>query len=430
METWIYLLVCFIEVAFLIWSFLTKDFLKKKKGMVRIGLCTILGFLLITNVLQGLSRYGFILFILLIQSCLNLIMYRKDNKNNYRKIRQVGAFFGNCLLYFLALIPAFLFPQYKPLPVTGSYAVETAEYTYVDSNRIETYADTGENRAVTVKFWYPEQDGEYPLVVFSHGAFGIIDSNFSTFMELASHGYVVASIGHPYHAMFVKDVDKKMTYVSKEFLDEINTMNQNDSSEDDEVSYNNSRKWMEIRTADMNFILDTILDNAESTIESPFSMIDREKIGLFGHSMGGATSVQLGRMREDIDAVIDLEGTMLGEYTGFENGQVVFNQDPYKIPLLDVNSRLVFELAKEVSEKGYVNFYVGENALCFREVVIDGAGHLNFTDLPIVSPILARMLGVGNVDSHTCMENVNHIVLTFFNYYLKGEGELNIEKEY
>lgn len=45
-------------------------------------------------------------------------------------------------------------------------------------------------------------------------------------------------------------------------------------------------------------------------------MVDEDKIGLMGHSMGGASSVQLGRERDDIDAVIDLEGTMAGEYVG------------------------------------------------------------------------------------------------------------------
>jgi predicted dienelactone hydrolase len=37
------------------------------------------------------------------------------------------------------------------------------------------------------------------VVVFSHGAFGVRNSNTTTFLELASRGFIVASIDHPYH---------------------------------------------------------------------------------------------------------------------------------------------------------------------------------------------------------------------------------------
>ena len=55
---------------------------------------------------------------------------------------------------------------------------------------------------------------------------------------------------------------------------------------------------------------------------------------------------------------------------------------------------------------------------------------MNFTDLPLASPVLAKMLGVGKVDARTCIENVNEMVLIWFDYYLKGEGELNLKAEY
>jgi len=63
-------------------------------------------------------------------------------------------------------------------------------------------------------------------------------------------------------------------------------------------------------------------------------------------------------------------------------------------------------------------------------VVFHNAGHLNFTDLPLASPVLAKMLGVGKVDARTCIENVNEMVLIWFDYYLKGVGELNLKAEY
>lgn len=336
------------------------------------------------------------------------------------------------ILVVLILFRIALFPPHKQPAVTGSHTVVIKEFTWEDESRVETFTDTGENRALTVKFWYPEEKGDYPLVVFSHGALGVIDSNSSTCMELASNGYVVASIAHPYHAMFVKDVSGKVTTVDMDFLRSVYEENGTNDPEREEKNYLKCKEWMALRTADENFVLDTILSKTAKGEEGPFCRINPEKIGLFGHSMGGASSVALGRERNDIDAVIDLEGTMLGEYVGFENGTALFNQDPYPIPVLDVNSREVHKAAEALAAEGlmYVNFYVGENAVDYREVIFNDAGHLNFTDLPLVSPILARMLGVGKVDARACIENVNEVVLSWFDFYLKGEGELDLKAEY
>lgn len=331
-----------------------------------------------------------------------------------------------------------LFPAYDAPAVTGSYTVKTKEFTWVDESRTETFTDTGENRELTVKFWYPEEEGSYPLIVFSHGAFGMIDSNYSTCTELASNGYVVASIGHPYHAIFVKNVDGETTYADMDFVKSVFAANESYDPEVERQIYENSLAWMELRTADENFVLDTILDKTDEAGQAPFSLIDTEKIGLFGHSMGGASSVQLGRERTDIAAVVDLEGTMLGEYVGFENGMEIYNEEPYPIPVLDVfGTRLydeIDQMAEEVADEfpnwQYVNFYLGENAVCYQAVAFQDAGHLNFTDLPLVSPVLAKLLGVGEVDAKTCIENVNEVVLTWFDYYLKGKGTLDIRSVY
>ena len=356
-----------------------------------------------------------------------------------KKTKRIAVVIGIVAVLILAvvLLKSILFPPYEGLPVSGEHAIETAMFTWEDESRVETFTDTGENRALTVGFWYPAEEGKYPLVVFSHGAFGVIESNISTYNELASNGYVVASIGHPYHAMYVEDVNGKTSFVDMDFFKQVMTDNGGEYSEEAErQEYELSKEWMGLRTADMNFVLDTILEKvAADGAEKVFTLIDTEKIGLMGHSMGGATAVQLGRERDDITAVIDLEGTMLGEYVGFENGYEIYNEEPYPIPVLDVNSRAVREdieaLEAEHPAWKYVNDYLGENAADYREVIFNGAGHLNFTDLPLIAPPLAAMLGVGDVDAAECLENVNEVVLTYFDYYLKGEGSLdNIKPEY
>lgn len=362
---------------------------------------------------------------------------KKWNKQTRRIVIVVGIVAIVALA--AVLLKSKLFPPYEGLPVSGNHAIETMTFTWEDENRIEMYSDIGENRSLTVGFWYPAEVGQYPLVVFSHGAFGVIDSNYSTYTELASNGYVVASIGHPYHAMYVEDVNGKTTFVDMEFFKQVNADNGGEYSEEAERrQYELSKEWMELRSADMNFVLDTILEKSSASDadkEKVFTIIDTDKIGLMGHSMGGATAVHLGRTRNDITAVIDLEGTMMGECVGFENGYEIYNEEPYPIPVLDVNSKAVREdieaLKTEHPDWEYVNDYLGENAVDYREVIFNGAGHLNYTDLPLIAPPLAAMLGVGDVDATECLKNVNEVVLTYFDFYLKGEGSLdNIKPEY
>lgn len=354
----------------------------------------------------------------------------KENKKTSKKIWIVLAIIAGIILAAAVVIPKLLFPAYQEPVVTGDHQVQEELFTWVDESRVETFSDTGEKRALTVKFWYPKEEGNYPLVVFSHGAFGVIDSNYSTCKELASNGYVVASIAHPYHAMFVEDANGKVTIADMDFVKQVYGGSSEYSEEAERQMYESEKEWMALRTADEHFVLNTILSKAKEKEEGAFALIDEEKIGLFGHSMGGASSVQLGRERDDIDAVIDLEGTMLGEYTGFENGFEIYNEEPYTVPVLDVNSKAVRDdiekLENEHDGWQYVNDYFGQRATDYREVVFDGAGNI-FT--PMVSVILAVGVAVVFVTVYFVLWLLDRKSAKLFNQQLKQFQEMEKKKE-
>lgn len=421
-----------LETALLVWSIITRSNHREEKGIVSIALLVLFGLLLITGIFEWSFRYMALSIVLVIQAVVGAVMLLRKKEIKYGLRKNILRFILNCLIFAFALCIAIIFPQYKQPKITGGYEVETEKYTWTDNSRVEEFSQSDENRVLTVEFWYPKNaDKTYPLVVFSHGAFGFSGSNYSTFVELASNGYVVASIGHTYHAFYTMDTNGKLTIVDTGFISKASEINAVHDTQHEEEIYNTTSEWMKLRTTDENFVIDTILGECrKNNADALFSIINAEKIGLIGHSLGGASSAQVGRERDDINAVIVLDGTMLGEEEAFENNAVVLNDTPYPIPLLNVYAEDHYTNSKELVGDTYNNFYATKNAILAYETVLKNAGHLNLTDLPLFSPSLAKKLGIGTVDERYCIETMNEVVLEFFNSYLKDKGAPKIEKEY
>ncbi|MBQ7864039.1 MAG: hypothetical protein IJ353_06195 [Lachnospiraceae bacterium] len=380
----------------------------------------------------------------------------KQKKNKVLKIFGITV---GCIVVLIVLaillIPKILFTDYEGLPTTGPYGVKMASAILVDESRTESFENDGSYREVPAYFYYPDvtsvsESGEmaegaeeFPLVIFSHGAFGYYQSNTSTYMELASNGYVVISLDHPYHSFFTKDTSGKTIIVNPQFLQEVMYINEMGTPEQEIIEL--SHGWLDIRTADMNFVLDSVKtakeltelpscwftgeDTSAETIRGILAMTDTECIGLMGHSMGGAASVTVGRTREDIDAVIDLDGTMLGEQFSYINGVYDFYDEAYPVPLLSVSNEAHYFEGQELAD-WYVNSWVLANAKDAKYTYFKGSGHMNFTDLPLFSPTLANMLGVGEVNPEECVVKMNKLVLDYFNCYLKDLGEAVVQEGY
>jgi Ca2+/Na+ antiporter len=173
------------------------------RNTIRITAFPLFVFFTLVSVIRWSFRYWLLaafLLVLFIIGIVNLIR-NNEKKKKYSSLKITGKSLFMIILLFLVSLPAIIFPQIKHIKPTGEYKVKTVKYTYVDKNRVETYTNTGEFREVNVEYWYPENaEGTFPLVVFSHGTFGVKASNYTLFNELASHGYVVCSIDHPYHS--------------------------------------------------------------------------------------------------------------------------------------------------------------------------------------------------------------------------------------
>ena len=402
------------EIALVILTFTKfpeKAAWRKNRAFIRAAETVLLLGMILLPTVHLKWRFLFALIVLIMRLLIAGIVWlvnRKKTDGLRQKPRTVISCVFSVILISFALIPSFLLTNYNGLKTTGAYRVNEVSAILIDEGRTDPFENDGSYREIPVHFYYPENsDGEYPLVVFSHGAFGYYQSNFSTYAELASNGYVVAALDHPHHSF---------------------------------------QSWLKLRVDDFNCVLDAVEEAAKThalgnnwltedrdTVLSVLNHTDTDRIGLMGHSLGGAASVAVGRERTDVAAVIDLDGTMLGETKGVENGRNVYYDEPYPVPVLDFNKERDYNDREQYkSEKGYpyVNEYVVENAKDGRTVTFSGVEHMDFTDLPLISPFLAKMLGSGDVDHESTLNTVNGIVLNWFDYYLKGEGTLDIQAGY
>ncbi len=434
MGTIVFLVALVIEAAFAFYCIGTKSNQKQLRGVVRIGALAAFVLFTLLPVIQWSFRWyalAALLFVWALLGAITLLRKREDT-SAYRPGRLVLKAFGMLLLVAVALIPAFVFPQHKPPRVTGTHPVATVNYTYTDESRVETFTNTGEKRKLNVECWFPKDGTErYPLVVFSHGAFGIKSSNTSTFTELASNGYVACSIDHPYHALFTRGEDGRLITVDRQFMQSV--VDVNNGKYDEATTYKLENEWMQLQAADISFVVDTLLAQARSDSADPFyRLIDPEKVGLMGHSLGGESSALLARRRSDIDAIVNLDADLLGEYD-YADGKYLLNDTVFPVPILTILADDVVRLIDAIPDANNVVAvqHVSTTAPHAYEVHLTGTDHQSVTDLPLASPLLVSVIsrsvpkagGGETADKRLVIEKLNELVLQFFNTYLKDQGD-------
>ncbi len=430
----LFLVTAAMEIGLALCSVATKSDRRKARALLRVAVLAVFALLVASRALQWSFRYYALAAVLLGLAAAAAIGWKGTGKQErpYRVGRAIGKAVAVTALLFAASLPAIVFPQHQPLATTGEYPVATAAHTFVDNGRRDPYADTGEGRKLNVAFWYPEgaaEVGASPLVVFSHGSMGIKTSNESLFRELASHGYVVCSIDHTHHSLFTVDGDGRTTWIDMGYMGDLRA---EDAKTDRQKSYAYYRQWMEVRTADIVFVIDRVLDEAGKADAGPaYRLVDRRKIAVMGHSLGGSAALGIGRSRSDIGAVLALEAPFLCDIQGAQGGEFVWNSQPYPVPVLNIYSDSAW------SHLGEWPQYAENHALLtgggtVHNVHITGIGHLALTDLSRTSPLITRMLDGRNPtrSPEQALGILNEVCLAFFDCYLRGVGVFAPDESY
>lgn len=347
------------------------------------------------------------------------------------------------LFWFSAALALPLLIPMNTLTPSGPYAVGTTTYEWTDSQRLETYTDAPDDfRKLAVQFWYPadqkpgfgklETSGvklsrtepAYPVVIFSHGATGIRSSNASTYRELASHGYIVASIDHTYLNLFTRFSDGTLALINQRYLNALSGALSGGSATEQEM-----QAMYRVRVADMRFTLDQLeAINQNGTPELPAGHLDMQRVGLFGHSAGATTAAETCREDKRCQAALLIDGTLVFDILETRpDGTQVLTDQPFPRPMMQINSGLLYDMPRY--QDGYAS-----NKAAFKKatlpaynLVIEQANHMNLTDLAL---LLARpvfdlfgdpQMKTGPIDPKLCTQTLNAYSLAFFDQYLKDQ---------
>lgn len=423
------MIICFfllLEAVLMVCRIKTKSIQRRTAATLRGASILVLAAFVFLSAAEWGFRYYALVGVLVVSAAVNIVqlLRKEESKPEFRRARIVRRAVGMSALLLIASLPAIVFPEYKPLPTTGKYPIKTETRHFTDESRIETYDKQGGARTLAVEFWYPENaKGSFPLVIFSHGAFGIRASNETLFRELASHGYVVCSIDHTYHCLYTANESGESLLIDGGYMRELRSENAKENKQNSLALY---KKWMGLRVADINFVIDVIASQTKSNpFDALYGLVHIEKIGVIGHSLGGSAALGIGRLRGDIGAVIALESPFLCDILDVENDAFVFDESEYPAPLLNIYSDSTWgrlegwpQYAENARLRSSADAHI-------YNLHIEGAGHLSLTDLSLSSPALARILNgrKASVSAEEYLQTINQACLTFFDRFLKGTGD-------
>jgi predicted dienelactone hydrolase len=354
----------------------------------------------------------------------------------------------------LALAVATVLPVVVPvwsLPTpTGPYGIGTRTYHWVDTARPDVFtADPDDRRELVVQLWYPAdptasaprapylQDGSvlgplarlmglpgfalqhfahvrthavpdapvagagrYPVLLFSHGRGGYRQHNTAQVEELASHGYVVATIDHPHAAAGVAFPDGRVVGMDPRMLDR--------TFIDSVIPF---------LAQDASFTLDRLAALDRTDPDGALTdRLDVANAGMFGVSLGGAVTGEACHRDARLRACLPIDVFLPADVVA----------DGLRQPVMWISRD-----AATMQREGWSQSDVEETHSTMRAVfdrlpgpgyvvLVPGMFHTDFSDFPLVSPLLQEAGLSGTVDAPRAVAIVGAYSLAFFDAHLKG----------
>jgi predicted dienelactone hydrolase len=338
---------------------------------------------------------------------------------------------------------------------TGNFAVGRSTFRWSDPSARDELSPVGAKREVMVWIWYPaarsasaepapyipvawrsaftprglmgfltrdlslvhthstldppvaRDEPSYPVVLMRAGG-AAPTTDFTTLAaDLASHGYVIAGFDAPY---------RTYAYVLSNGAVAVRPPGNDPESMASDAASRLINKLLPMWVADTEFVVDQLQRlNADDPSGRFTGRLDLQRLGMFGHSFGGAQTLQFCHDDPRCKAGIDIDGAPYGSVV--REGV----KQPFMILLSDHRREAADPDSRRIAADLQSIYARLPNGRAF--VTIRGANHFSFSDQILLKSqyviALLRMLGFGNVAPRRGLAITADYVHTFFDVYLK-----------
>ena len=222
--------------------------------------------------------------------------------------------------------------------------------------------------------------------------------------ELASHGYIVAAMDHPFDAntTVFPAIEGEESQRVADYRSAI------PEGTADSVWLEIRNRQLDTRIADVQFILHQL----QTTLTPLQNKIDFTRIGVSGHSFGGATAVLTAMEDSRIRAVVALDGW----FVPFALSDGATRLD---VPLLYIGQEQ-WKSWNEKRHRHYLDLLIDQTGGDAYLWTVKKSRHYDYADIPLFSPLAPSIGLTGFPDGREMVRIVNSTTLRFFDDYVKS----------
>ena len=436
-----------ILTLILIAGTLTALFTHKERKIFLYLLFAAIGAMSLQYFLEG-QRWQFAFAVYLLPALYICHLFQKT------KINFITKGFLSVWFSFSVLLP-WIIPVFTLPNPSGPHEVGTELFHWVDSTRLEWFTDEDPNdiREIIVQIWYPanlkgglkpepyldfidlraktlagagaipefipehlnhiytnsykeipiiNSDQLMPVVIFSHGITGTRHLHQAMYEFLVSRGFIVVALDHSF--------DANLTIFPDGHLADYRS---NITGHPD--SLNVRTMQMNTRVADISFILDQLDKIQSGKIESQINAkIDLERVAVGGHSYGGSTATVVSQRDNRIKACFSLDSWI----SPIPQETI---DDGVHIPFLFMG-RPTWEGSDYPGNYPRLDSLMAHSSNPKYRLIIKGTKHLDYSDIPLFSPIIGYVLDVGSNPAALTVSLINELVHGFLVKHLLGES--------